>query len=148
MHLNVGDTERHVPCVFGPTLEPYYGAVFRAVTGNQPPRVSFSQRISRILLIALGFTNGLSYNSTRLNCVLALGEMWLTNRTVAHWFDIFRDRVVDAAADLRGGEGQIGGPGSIVRVDEALIGRRKYNWGRVVQGICALGMISDDGQFG
>lgn len=42
-------------------------------------------------------------------------------------------------------QGTIGGPGQIVQIDEALIGRRKYNRGRVTRGTWVLGMISDDG---
>lgn len=38
-------------------------------------------------------------------------------------------------------EGQIGGPGEIVEIDECKIGRRKYERGRVVEGSWIPGMI-------
>jgi len=53
---------------------------------------------------------------------------------------------VDVAEHFEGQSGPIGGPGCIVQVDEALIGRRKYNRGRIVEGTWVLGMIASDGQ--
>ena len=43
--------------------------------------------------------------------------------------------------DARVNDGKMGGPGSVVEVDEAMIGRRKYNRGLLVQGTWILGII-------
>ena len=39
----------------------------------------------------------------------------------------------------------IGGPGRVVQVDEALIGRRKYHRGRAIEGTWVFGMVDDQG---
>lgn len=69
----------------------------------------------------------------------------LPNSTIARWFGVFRNSRIDPALELGGGRPPIGDPGMIVQVDETLIGRRKYNRGRVVSGTWVLGMIADDG---
>lgn len=70
-----------------------------------------------------------------------------SDETIAHWFAIFRDRIVDAAEHMQLQGPRIGGPGPVVQIDEALIGRRKYNRGRVVEGTWVVGMIAQDGQL-
>lgn len=46
------------------------------------------------------------------------------------------------------GSGQplIGGPDKVVQIDECLVGRRKYNRGRAVEGTWVLGMIETRGE--
>ena len=49
---------------------------------------------------------------------------------------------------LQMNEGQIGGSGRVIQVDECKIGKRKYNRGRLVEGNWILGMIDEhSGQF-
>ena len=43
--------------------------------------------------------------------------------------------------------GKIGGPGIIVQIDEAQIGRHKYNRGRVPDEVWVFGMIASDGRL-
>lgn len=38
-------------------------------------------------------------------------------------------------------KGKIGSPGVVVEIDECKIGRRKYEWGRMVKGSWILGII-------
>ena len=103
--------------------------------------------IGQILALAFSWAHGLSYEATRSNLIMERGQTGPTNRTIAHWFDLFRDRIIDVADHLQLATGQIGGPGCIVQIDEALIGRRKYNRGRVVEGTWVLGMVASDGRL-
>ena len=42
--------------------------------------------------------------------------------------------------------GKIGGPGTIIQVDESKFGRRKYNWGRKIDGHWVLGLIENNSE--
>ena len=66
----------------------------------------------------------------------------LQRTTVIRFYDRLRAHVYGAIATAE----KIGGPDQIVKIDEALIGRRKYNKGRFVGKTWVLGMISADGQ--
>ena len=101
--------------------------------------------LGRVLILAMCFAHGSSYEDTRRACIFSGEEGLLSNRTISGYFDILRDRLVDTASSYYGSGLKIGGPGAVVQVDEALIGRRKYNRGRVVQGTWVLGMITEDG---
>ena len=69
-----------------------------------------------------------------------MGDSELSRNTIAHWYEICREACMDWM-DARVNDGKMGGPVSVVEVDEAMIGRRKYNRGRLVQGTWVLGII-------
>ncbi|XP_064476269.1 uncharacterized protein LOC135390503 [Ornithodoros turicata] len=62
-------------------------------------------------------------------------------RTVSRWLRRLRRGVFLAMQRRLAAEGKIGGPGKIVEIDETLVGRRKYNVGRVTKGRWVLGMV-------
>ena len=69
----------------------------------------------------------------------SMGDALLSSSSVAHWYKISRDACVDwATAQVN--RGKMGGAGSVVEVDEAKIGHRKYNRGRLVEGTWVLGL--------
>lgn len=69
---------------------------------------------------------------------LIMDELRLPSQTVVDFCSFIREVLVDFAA---GRPRLIGGPGIIVEVDEAKIGRRKYNRGRYLTGQWVFGGI-------
>lgn len=102
--------------------------------------------IGKVLMLALCFSRSYTYEESQVSCIFTVDEVRPARTTVAHWFAIFRDRLIDHVTEMVDAGGQIGGPGNIVQIDEALIGRRKYNRGRVVQGTWVLGMVDSHGE--
>lgn len=98
----------------------------------------------KILMLAYSFSKGSYYDEARCACIFDRTDQPLPDSTIARWFELFRDCIVSAARDLTSNQ-LIGGPGMIVQVDEALIGRRKYNRGRAMEGTWVLGMIDSNG---
>lgn len=96
------------------------------------------------LMLAHCYAHGLTYDATRLACSFE-GEPGPADTTIARWFGFFRDLVAAAVPECPRERGKIGGPGKVVQIDEALIGRRKYNRGRAMPGTWVLGMIDSDG---
>jgi len=101
----------------------------------------------KVVMLAYSYAYMYSYKLARRACVFSDEDEEPSDATVARWYEIFRDRLIDVAPNLTDAEGPIGGPGMIVQVDEALIGRRKYNRGRVVPGTWVLGMIDSSGKL-
>lgn len=102
--------------------------------------------IGQALVLVWCYSHGSSYEEARTACVFRSGEDGPTDRTISNWYGYLRDRMIDSVELLREVGGRIGGPGVIVQIDEALIGRRKYNRGRIVAGTWVCGMIAADGQ--
>lgn len=72
----------------------------------------------------------------RVNIVRS--ELRISTKTITDWMNFFREVClffVERQKQL------IGGPGQIVEVDEAKIGKRKYNRGRIVEGQWVFGGI-------
>ena len=67
----------------------------------------------------------------------------VSRETVADWYHFCREVVVDDFLRRQSDSGQIGGPDTVVQVDEAKFGRRKYHRGRMVEGHWLLGIIQD-----
>lgn len=114
-----------------------YGSIFE---GARIP-------VGQILVLAWSYAHCSTYEETRLACTFSRDDVGPANSTISSWFGYFRDRMIDAAENLRVQGAQIGGPGMVVQIDEALIGRRKYHRGRVVPGTWVVGMIADDGRL-
>lgn len=97
--------------------------------------------LGQALTLTLCFAHGLSIDEARRALKWSASPETVTQETVVRWYDRVRTRIVQHTSSER----KIGGPGVIVQIDEALIGRRKYNRGRVVKGTWVLGMIAEDG---
>lgn len=100
--------------------------------------------IGKVLMIVYCFANRLDYEETRRTLIFDHSEELVADSTIAYWFDLLRDILVDTLGEHQN-TAKIGGPGKIVQVDEALIGRRKYNRGRLVPGTWVVGLIDKDG---
>lgn len=105
---------------------------------------SLSMSIGRALMLLHQFASGAAYEEAQLAVVFDGGDEPASSATVADWYGLARDRLVDEA-DRIGEGGQIGGPGVVVQVDEAQIGRRKWHRGRVPQDVWVLGAIDEAG---
>lgn len=103
--------------------------------------------VSRVLVLMLCFAHDESYESCKRAVVFGEGDEQYGHSTISRWFTTFRQLITDRADRIIATTGQIGGPGKVVQVDEALIGRRKYHRGRVVEQTWVLGMIDEDGEL-
>ena len=92
------------------------------------------------------FARSYTYQETAISCILCPRESRLTNHTIEYWFDLFRDRLIDHVTEMIEGGDMIDGPGTVVQIDEAQIGRRKYNRGRVPRETWVLSMVGSNGQ--
>lgn len=101
----------------------------------------------KILVIAICFAHQQSYDETQRACIFSAEDSSPARDTVAHYFSLFREMVVAAALELQLNGPLLGGEGVVVQVDEALIGRRKYNRGRNVQGTWVVGLIDEPGNI-
>lgn len=99
----------------------------------------------RAVMLIHRFAWGATYEDTQLSTQLTAEHTQLGSATVADWFSYLRDRLIDWAGSQEGG--RVGGMHQIVQIDEALIGRRKYNRGRVVPGTWVVGLIDESGQL-
>lgn len=102
--------------------------------------------VSKVLMLALCYAYRETYENSRRACLFSAGETGPTNQTIARWFEFFRELVAATVPKWPSERGKIGGKGVVVQVDEALIGRRKYNRGRAIPGTWVLGMIDSNGQ--
>ncbi|XP_018325790.1 uncharacterized protein LOC108737443 [Agrilus planipennis] len=78
----------------------------------------------------------LSRNAPRV--YYAHRETGLSTRTVVDWFSFIREVLIDWVYRR---SAKLGGPGKIVEIDEAKLGKRKYNRGRLLRGQWVLGGI-------
>lgn len=58
-------------------------------------------------------------------------ELGLSNHSICDWASFCREVLVHWSVEW---EGKIGGPGTIVEIDESKFGKRKYNVGRILEG--------------
>ncbi|KAI1306722.1 hypothetical protein HDE_00971 [Halotydeus destructor] len=64
----------------------------------------------------------------------------LSRSTIAYWYRYCRDMAVEIIADKQLDEGQLGGEGVVVQIDESKFGVRKFHKGRRVEGHWVLGI--------
>jgi hypothetical protein len=97
--------------------------------------------LSKALLLLYFF----SRNTANSVCCI---ELDLTDKTVTHWFRLFRKVCVYFFEQIASDE-ILGGPGLVVEIDESLLSRRKYNRGRLVSKRWVFGAIErrNDGQY-
>ncbi|KAJ4426222.1 hypothetical protein ANN_27033 [Periplaneta americana] len=70
---------------------------------------------------------------------------WPSTETIADWYSYCREVCADYLGELcTGKDFQIGGPQMTVEIDETLVGKRKYNKGRIRNGKWTEGMKSKD----
>ncbi|KAL7723520.1 hypothetical protein ACLKA6_001960 [Drosophila palustris] len=73
-------------------------------------------------------------------------EIGWSRRTVIDWKSYLREVYIDWSS--KNSRVRIGGPDKIVEIDEAKVGKRKYNRGRVVEGQWVFGGIErESGEF-
>ena len=103
---------------------------------------------AKLVMLALSYAHGDSYVSTARNCIFSREDGLVPNSTIARWFEYFREIVLEKclSSGLEHG-GMVGGPGVVVQIDEAQIGRRKYNRGRVYEDTWVFGAIDDHGKL-
>jgi len=58
----------------------------------------------------------------------------ISEHTITDWGASIREVYIHDAEMCLVGDGQLGGPGKVVEIDEAKFGGRKYNRGRRVKG--------------
>ena len=101
----------------------------------------------KILVLAICYVHQQSYEETRRACIFSVEDNSPSSGTIQQWFRNFREQVISTAVELQLNGPLLGGDGVVVQVDEALIGRRKYNRGRLVQGTWVVGMINEPGSI-
>lgn len=101
--------------------------------------------MGKALMLALCFAHNETYMSTARNLIFGPDEELLPDSTIARWFGWFREIVVASclASGIEHGPA-VGGPGVVVQIDEAQIGRRKYHRGRVYEDVWVFGAIDEN----
>ena len=66
-----------------------------------------------------------------------MDELKLSHRTICDWASFCREVCIDWA--IKKTAKDIGGPGTIVEIDESKFGKRKYNVGRKIEGQWVFG---------
>ena len=92
--------------------------------------------IGQILTILYCFAHRFSYEDT--NRESKFGQSDLSDHTISRWFQVGREAAINYVEDTHE-ESKMGGPGSVIEVDESMIGKRKFNKGRWVNGTWLLG---------
>lgn len=92
------------------------------------------------ILITYCFSVNFTFEQTLRECSVIEGQS-LSSETVADRFSFCREVCLLSLDREFDQEGNIGGDGIVVEVDECKIGRRKYQKSRVVEGSWILGMI-------
>jgi len=83
--------------------------------------------VGKFLVVALCYAHDMSYEDTQRACCFNHQDTVISSGTIAKYFTTFRELLIEALDRLNiNGWNMIGGPGRVVQVDEALIGRRKY----------------------
>jgi hypothetical protein len=92
--------------------------------------------IGQILMILYCFAHRFSYEDTNHESRFSQSE--LSDHTISRWFQIGREAAINYVEDINE-EGKMGGEGSVIEIDESMVGKRKFNKGRWVDGTWLLG---------
>lgn len=103
--------------------------------------------ISKALLLMLGFAHGCTYEEAGRYCIMDSRDDDISSATISRWYSCFREAVTTNFLNRIHQGSKIGGQDIIVQVDEAMIGRRKYNRGRLVEGTWVVGMVDSFGDI-
>lgn len=95
------------------------------------------------IILTYAFANSFSFKQA-LNEASIL-DTTLSRETVSDVYMYCREVCMASLDRTYSEDGKIGGPGTIVEIDECKIGKRKYNVGRMVDGHWILGMIERGG---
>lgn len=96
--------------------------------------------IETCIIITYAFARRFTFEQARHECSIVEGQT-VSSETVADRFSFCREVCTLALDKNYIAEGLIGGPGTIVEIDECKIGRRKFERGRLREGKWILGMI-------
>jgi len=100
--------------------------------------------MEKAILLTYGAAHGLTYDQIRRETTNYPDGQELSDSTIADWYNYFREATMISLDEKFRWRGPIGGPGVVVEIDEAKIGHRKANVGRMVDGHWILGMIELD----
>ncbi|XP_078042534.1 uncharacterized protein LOC144472940 isoform X2 [Augochlora pura] len=101
--------------------------------------------IEACMIITYGFAWKFSFELMQHECSIVENET-VSSETISDRFSFCRE-VCTLGLDRRYEmEGSIGGPGVIVEIDECKVGRRKFEKGRIREGVWILGMIERGGK--
>lgn len=101
----------------------------------------------KILLLLCCCSKGLPYDITQDFCRLSADDTEVSSATISSWYKYLRKMVVEWATKNPILGDKIGGPGSVVQIDEAKFGKRKGNVGRCVDGKWIIGMVASNGDL-
>ncbi|CAH2084406.1 unnamed protein product [Euphydryas editha] len=91
------------------------------------------------ILITYCFAKRMTFEQTKDECSIVENEQ-VSTETIADRFSFCREVCMVTLDDNFETEGQSGGEGEIIEIDECKIGRRKYERGRIVEGTWVLGI--------
>ncbi len=92
--------------------------------------------IGQILMILYCFAHRFSYEDTNHESRFSQND--LSDHTISRWFQVGREAAINYVEDINV-EGKMGGEGSVIEIDESMVGKRKFNKGRWVNGTWLLG---------
>lgn len=97
---------------------------------------TFFDNVHLPLIKVLTFVN--MYLRDGFSYLSATSEMGFSHNTINDWSSFCREVLIEWCIDH---SAQLGGPGSIVEIDESKFGRRKHHVGRIIEGQWVFGGI-------
>lgn len=97
-------------------------------------------RLQQYILLLYCFRWKFTYEQSRQECSIQ-PNIRMSTATICKYFHLFREALELFALQISRTEGKIGGPNTVVEIDETKIGKRKYNRGRLQEGTWILGML-------
>lgn len=100
--------------------------------------------LSQALMLLLCYAKGFTYESATDCCIFSETSPVVSDSAIASRYLYYRQQLVSAYRKMMP-DTPLGGFGVVVQADEAIIGRRKYERGRKVDGTWVVGMIDEEG---